>query len=82
MYLEYLGGENLDSWVTLPNGRHQAVDEIITVDRFLGALDGSFPAGMKPIMNSISRSRFTMASMRRNCSLDVPQTIFWNRCCT
>ena len=34
MYLEYLGGENLDSWVTLPNGRHQAVDEIIT--RFKG----------------------------------------------
>lgn len=21
MYLEYLGGERLDSWVTLPNGR-------------------------------------------------------------
>lgn len=34
MYFEYLGGENLDSWVTLPNGRHQAVDEIIT--RFHG----------------------------------------------
>lgn len=34
MYLEYLGGENLDSWVTLPNGRHQTVDEIIT--RFKG----------------------------------------------
>jgi hypothetical protein len=34
MYLEYLGGENLDSWVTLPNGRHQAIDEIIT--RFKG----------------------------------------------
>ena len=34
MYLEYLGGERLDSWVTLPNGRHQATDEIIT--RFKG----------------------------------------------
>ncbi len=28
MYLKYLGAENIDAWVTLPNGRHQAVDEI------------------------------------------------------
>ena len=28
MYLKYLGAENINAWVTLPNGRHQAVDEI------------------------------------------------------
>lgn len=34
MYLEYLGGERLNSWVTMPSGRHQATDEIIV--RFQG----------------------------------------------
>ena len=36
MYFEYLGGENLDSWVTLPNGRHQAVDMLRGILRDAG----------------------------------------------
>ena len=56
MYLEYLGGERLDSWVTLPNGRHQATDEIIT--RFKGD-DGLrytfviFPGFIQQVINSL-----------------------------